>query len=241
MTKGFASFFCLVSMALLAGATGLVVHAESYESITIPGKSYSVPMPDGTTKTFKNPDKVMKLPLLTGDERWGCEVLLCLANPNGPKAVSECHPPIDRLFKCLSKRHPCKFPKCPMAGDGNYAAQDNKSAFDPCSLYGMEDAPEGYVGQGKKSGRKIKAESRYRYNWGGDHYFSGDEGGGGYWGGSKACVRNYVGTDYIEYYSNGDYESRPVRYYEEVMWQPEKSRRVINVFVDGNLYQRVHW
>ncbi len=85
---------------------------------------------------------------MTGDDRWGCEVLLCLANPNGPRAVSECRPPIDKLFKCLSKRHPCKFPSCPMAGEGNYAKQLN-DGFDPCSLYGLEDAPKGHLMQGK--------------------------------------------------------------------------------------------
>ena len=29
-----------------------------------------------------------KLEIMTGNDRWGCEVLLCLANPNGPRAVS---------------------------------------------------------------------------------------------------------------------------------------------------------
>ena len=56
-----------------------------------------------------------KLEIMSSNDRWGCEVLLCLANPNGPRAVSECRPPIDKLFDCLSWRHPCKFPSCPMA------------------------------------------------------------------------------------------------------------------------------
>ena len=30
-----------------------------------------------------------KLEIMSGNDRWGCEVLLCLANPNGPRAVSE--------------------------------------------------------------------------------------------------------------------------------------------------------
>ena len=33
-----------------------------------------------------------KLEIMSGNDRWGCEVLLCLANPNGPRAVSECKP-----------------------------------------------------------------------------------------------------------------------------------------------------
>lgn len=39
-----------------------------------------------------------KLEIMSGNDRWGCEVLLCLANPNGPRAVSECRPPIDKLL-----------------------------------------------------------------------------------------------------------------------------------------------
>ena len=88
--------------ALLSGA-GFKVLADTTDYSQIPG------MP--------------KIELMTGNDRWGCEVLLCLANPNGPRAVGECRPPIDKLFDCLSWRHPCKFPSCPMAGDGNYAKQ----------------------------------------------------------------------------------------------------------------------
>lgn len=109
--------------ALLSGA-GFKVLADTTDYSQIPG------MP--------------KIELMTGNDRWGCEVLLCLANPNGPRAVSECRPPIDKLFDCLSWRHPCKFPSCPMAGDGNYAKQLS-DGFDPCILQGMEDAPQGWI------------------------------------------------------------------------------------------------
>lgn len=78
--------------------------------------------------TLPNGEEVEEL---TGNARWGCEVLLCLSNPNGPRAVAECRPPIDKLFKCLSKRHPCKFPKCPQAGAGNEAKQLSDH-YDPC-------------------------------------------------------------------------------------------------------------
>ena len=80
--------------------------------------------------TLPNGEEVEEL---TGNARWGCEVLLCLSNPNGPRAVAECRPPIDKLFKCLSKRHPCKFPKCPQAGAGNEAKQLSDH-YAPCFL-----------------------------------------------------------------------------------------------------------
>lgn len=46
-------------------------------------------------------------------DNWGCEVLLCLSNPNGPTAVAECKPPIEKLWKELAKLKP-KFPTCSM-------------------------------------------------------------------------------------------------------------------------------
>lgn len=45
---------------------------------------------------------------------WGCQVLLCLSNPAGPMAVSECVLPITKLYKSLEKGH--KFPKCDARG-----------------------------------------------------------------------------------------------------------------------------
>lgn len=47
---------------------------------------------------------------------WGCEVLLCLSNPAGPTAVSECEPPIEKLYDHL--RDGGDFPSCTQA-DGS--------------------------------------------------------------------------------------------------------------------------
>ncbi|MVX57021.1 TrbM/KikA/MpfK family conjugal transfer protein [Parasutterella muris] len=196
-----------------------------------------------------------KIDLLSGDDRWGCEVLLCLANPNGPRAVSECRPPIDKLFDCLSWRHPCKFPSCPMAGDGNYAKQLN-DGFDPCSISGMEDAPRGFVVQGNlndpeqfSTGRKNQKylKGKSTFNYGGEHYFESDN--SGYWGGTKACVKGFQGTA-LEAYScqqeSGDSSYwttcyRTVRVYDEVVWQKFQSRRAIDVVINGQTWTRVHW
>lgn len=197
---------------------------------------------------YSNLPGMPKLEIMSGNDRWGCEVLLCLANPNGPRAVSECKPPIDKLFKCLAKPHPCSFPQCPMAGEGNYAKQLTDS-YDPCSLKGMEDAPVGYIAQGTKTGidsrgrPQIKA-SRSSYNYGGEHWFSDGE-GGSQLGGSKACVRNPIGT-VTESYQCSDGEStttcyRTVKVYEEVLWQKQQSRRAIDVFIEGKNWTRVHW
>lgn len=208
----------------------------------------------------ENYSKIPGMPsidFMTGDDRWVCEVLLCLANPNGPRAVSECRPPIDKLFKCLSKRHPCKFPSCPMAGEGNYAKQLN-DGFDPCSLYGLEDAPKGHLMQGKLDALELTTNKRRKtqyvkrgsssFNWGGEQYFPVETGSGGHWGGTKACVKGYQGTVYEPYtcYQDGDssYPTtcyRPVKVYEQVLWQDYQSRRAIDVYIDGKVFRRVHW
>ena len=51
------------------------------------------------------------------EDDYGCTVLLCLANPNGPKAVAECVPSINRLYNDLA--HGRAFPTCVMSGDQN--------------------------------------------------------------------------------------------------------------------------
>ena len=41
---------------------------------------------------------------------WGCYCILCLANPAGPKAVSDCVAPITDLYQALMRGKP--FPQC---------------------------------------------------------------------------------------------------------------------------------
>lgn len=56
---------------------------------------------------------------------YGCTVLLCLANPDGPKAASECESPIDRLYSDLNLGR--SLPACETAEgvDGNsYVKQE---------------------------------------------------------------------------------------------------------------------
>lgn len=54
---------------------------------------------------------------------WGCEVLLCMANPSGPTAVAQCVPAITKLWRALAKGHP--FPTCQFKGPSTtYARSD---------------------------------------------------------------------------------------------------------------------
>ena len=61
---------------------------------------------------------------LSAHADWGCEVVLCLANPQGPTAVSECVPPIEKLWSELAQGH--GFPFCDMNTSG---ASGNGASF----------------------------------------------------------------------------------------------------------------
>lgn len=81
-------------------------------------------------------------PIPTPTEDWGCEVLLCLANPAGPEAVAQCIPPIERLWRALATGH--AFPSCTMAQgpQGSGHAELRTSYYDPCPT-GTTAAPPG--------------------------------------------------------------------------------------------------
>ena len=70
--------------------------------------------------TLPNGEEVEEL---TGNARWGCEVLALLVSNERPAVaeVSSSHRQIVPEVP-LQRRHPCKFPKCPQAGPGNEAS-----------------------------------------------------------------------------------------------------------------------
>lgn len=194
--------------------------------------------------------------LMTGDDRWGCELLLCLANPNGWKSVSECHPPVEKYIDCTTKRHnPCSMPGCPQSGEGNYA-QRNDGRYDPCMLLGegYEEAPRGYLlqvvlssSEFSRSGGRYYAKKRSKYNYDGE-YESCDSDGHCTTVSSKACVKpaDYQGVAYERYsckdsdgYSRTCY--RQVRVYSAISWQNAQPPRAIDVYIEGKLYNRVHY
>lgn len=61
---------------------------------------------------------------------WGCEVLLCLSNPAGPTAVTQCVPPIKKLWRELAKGR--AFPTCMMNNSNSSSAQNTWSNENNC-------------------------------------------------------------------------------------------------------------
>lgn len=65
-------------------------------------------------------------PTLARADDWGCQVLLCLANPGGPEQCSECVPPIEKLWSAL--RHGDPFPTCEFGSGGTEGINAGTSA-----------------------------------------------------------------------------------------------------------------
>jgi hypothetical protein len=174
---------------------------------------------------------------------YGCKVLLCLANPNGPKAVSECVPPIDQLYDDL--RHGRAFPSCDLAegpGGKSYAKQ-GYSYYDPC--------PDGTTAL-NNGAYALEGTSMPNKPWGyKDNVYVGIGSGDGAAPGvadsdsgmsQKVCVGNQVGQTLMLIGSGED--SKPVQagIYDNVrVLDAQGSPRIIDVFIDEKLYRRVRW
>ncbi|WP_370689509.1 hypothetical protein [Paraburkholderia fungorum] len=67
------------------------------------------------------------VPAVAHADDWGCQVLLCLANPGGPEQYGACVPPIEKLWKALSHGDP--FPTCDFSAWLSSLAPDVRNAI----------------------------------------------------------------------------------------------------------------
>ncbi|MGB0126802.1 MAG: hypothetical protein WBP72_04120, partial [Rhodocyclaceae bacterium] len=188
-------------------------------------------------------------------DNWGCEVMLCLSNPAGPRAVPECKGPIDRLEDHL--RHGGSFPTCQLsngagsASAGTYARQ-NFTYYDPCPA-GTSALAAGARGAAARDAQLRTARfDRHQTLWvaqfaTGIGSGDGTRGVGVALGGRglppKVCVGPRAGQAYAEIAdADGSVQQVPVDLYDRVeLLRPYASPRVIDVYVDNTLYQRVRW
>jgi hypothetical protein len=176
---------------------------------------------------------------------WGCEVLLCLANPNGPMAVNECVPPISKLWKHLAKGH--AFPSCALAQGQNGAsyAKQGYSYYDSCPKDTSALAQGAYAIHGSSI-----PQFNYFQQYAGQLYTgigSGDGMQPGYGDNysqlsGKVCVGNKVGATMITQGSGDSAATYHVEVFDKVViMDPQGSPRIIDVFIDDKLYRRVRW
>lgn len=191
-------------------------------------------------------------------DEWGCQVLLCLANPNGPTAVGECVPPITRLWNALRKRNPDPFPTCDMAqntatGKRSFAELGN-NYYDPCPAGTTE------LQQGTKAvmGNEVPRVNYFGIQDTPPTYFTGIGSGAGLYPtadvplGLKTCVAGYMG-DWTYRYQVREYDQdvgyswwredeNTVSVYQRIVFvDPANSPNLINVYVDESLYRVVRY
>ena len=171
---------------------------------------------------------------------WGCEVLLCLANPAGPMAVAPCVPPITRLWREMARLR-FTFPTCAMASgpNGRSWAQLDSNYYDGCPS-GTQVLPAGSIAIRAPSPLALPAAPTY---WSG----IGDGVGlmpsiDGPALSSKVCVANPVGMTYVTIGAGDSTQSVPAGIYKNVtIIDPATSPSVVNVFIDSSWYRSVRF
>jgi hypothetical protein len=175
-------------------------------------------------------------------DQWGCEVLLCLSNPAGPTAVKECEPPIHRLWDHLRDGH--EFPTCDMAKDGKHNAHAKLgfNYFDPCppgtrALARGERAVQATMGGGMRAAWKPATVSELMMGIGdGEGYSFSDRYAKPM---PLVCVGNQVGMTSIS--PDGRSWFRVSVYDRVTTLRPQRSPRIIDVFINDALFRRVRW
>lgn len=156
---------------------------------------------------------------MSSNDEWACTCLLCLANPNGWRSVSECVPPVKKLFKHL-KRH--KMPKCPKSGAGNFLT----FVYNPtnvCSIKGLDDV-SGWIA---KVGQRSDPIYSNAYQGAGTDY----------------CVSGYqyTQTRCVEWDAEGECISRArVKFYSTVVPNEHYFPYAIDVTIEGKYWHRNH-
>ena len=181
---------------------------------------------------------VMGAMVPAGASEYGCTVLLCLSNPQGPKAVAACRPPVDRLYRDLHEGRP--FPQCDEANQtnkgGNYA-EPVSDPYDPCPAPLQVAENQAVVVQGAP--RTAASSSHFQstvFDIVGSPQQSARTTETGMVG-PRACVGESVGS----YPVGGAEDGYLVTVFNQVLWQPAQSPRAIDVFNQHKLVQRVRW
>jgi hypothetical protein len=184
---------------------------------------------------------------------WGCQVLLCLANPGGPTQYAACVPPITRLWDALS--HGGAFPTCAMASGGaggaSYA-QQLYTHYDHCPV-GTNNMPQGIsavrqsdLTASQRWGSRFTLGTMYSipmssiYSYG---YNSDGMGMNSYEDG-KYCVANHQGEATVcpDMTNCAEGGAMNVTVYGTLIaQQPHPSGNAIDVYIDNTWHNRVFW
>ena len=173
---------------------------------------------------------------------WGCEVLLCLANPGGPMQYGACVPPITRLWRAMARLR-FTFPSCAMASGPNGAswAQLDSNYYDACPSGTTALAP----GQTALYTPPAPPNSPLLPNT--QIVLSGIGDGVGLGPtpdnpdlGTKICVSGYQGDTTVVIGNGEDASTITVGFYSRIVQlAPNPTPGYISVFVDNQLFKTV--
>jgi hypothetical protein len=66
---------------------------------------------------------------LSDDDKWGCEIALCLATPGSPTTYAECVEPITKMFEAQAQGDP--IPSCPFVSNDDGGTPTEPTDPDP--------------------------------------------------------------------------------------------------------------
>lgn len=167
-----------------------------------------------------------------------CTIVLCLLNPEGPRAEQTvCRPAIDKFFRDLARGRR-GWPHCEGSG---VDLQFVNSPFDPCPDGLVEAQAGAWVAQGKPRRRErswfvqnaqdFEMTKAPRQSVGPELPF----------GAPLACVGKQVGV-YSNYSGRRyDGEEETIFVYDRVEWQQPQSANAFDVIQNGQFVRRMHW
>ena len=160
---------------------------------------------------------------LSGRDRWGCELLLCLSSPEGPASVPECRPPLERMRRALRRGE--SIPGCPEAP--GYSVRRGRSAFEPCSTAGLSEPPGGLFALGEIRGGRLELLSEPESLPADEALLS-----------AKPCVGPRLGT-VTRTTGNGDSEeTEAIGVYSVITRLPRHRGPCLELWQDGRLVRR---
>lgn len=166
-------------------------------------------------------------------DTWPCALLLCLANPAGPKAEGECVPPINWLYSLLRRGKP--FPTCAMDESKGDRAVLVTDYFDPCPAP-LQVAPAGsYVALGRLVTAVWKGRTYTTVEMTSTPQMAEQlPSETGFTLGQRACVGNLLGNVSV---GGADAGSYTASVYDSLTWlPPQASPNGIDVY-SGNVWQ----
>jgi hypothetical protein len=155
-------------------------------------------------------------------------------------AVAECVAPISRLWRDLSKGR--AFPGCDMASGpgGRSYARPGTSYYDLCPTGSTALGSGHYAAQGTAAG----VRAYYAGIGSGDNLRPGSSSRDDYQPlPAKVCVSHYLGQRQLTLsHGEGSETTIPISMFERVVvMDAQGSPRVVDVFIDDQLYRRVRW